>query len=50
MTNAGVLDVYFEDEVEILVRDPEPFSVATVRDVLEEQEVEFETIARADGR
>ena len=47
MQDAGALDVYFEDEIEILVADPEAFSVRKAREVLEEVEVEFTTLARA---
>ncbi|MEM7307196.1 MAG: hypothetical protein AAF682_11030 [Planctomycetota bacterium] len=46
---AGALDVYFEEEIEILVADPETFSVAAVEEVLTESEVAFSMLAPVSG-
>ena len=45
---SGALDVYFEEQVEILVEHPERFSTSTVEEVLDELKVEY-TEVRAAG-
>lgn len=37
----GALDVYFEDQIEILVGDPESFSMDDAKAVLTANELEF---------
>jgi len=44
MERTGAIDVYFEEQVEILVADPEEFSVDTASEVLTELELEFSEI------
>lgn len=36
----GAIDVYFEDQIEILLEDPDAVSLDTVEDVLKAKEVE----------
>lgn len=40
----GAIDVYFEDQVEILVANPEEFALDAVPDVFEAHELEFTEI------
>ena len=47
MKEAGALDVYFEDTIEIVVNDPDDFSIGRAKEVLAESEVEFTTLAAA---
>lgn len=49
MKETGVLDVYFEEEIQIVVTDPEEFSVVEAKRVLTESGVEFTTLAPAPG-
>jgi hypothetical protein len=49
MEKTGAIDVYFEEAIEILVEQPEIFSVADVKKVLEENEIKFSVIERAAG-
>ncbi len=44
MERTGAIDVYFEEQVEILVADTEEFSVDTASEVLTELELEFTEI------
>lgn len=44
MERTGAIDVYFEEQVEILVADPEEFSVDTASEVLTGLEIEFSEI------
>lgn len=44
INEAGALDVYFEDQIEILVGEPGTFSLENVEAVLTANEVEFEQI------
>ena len=44
MERTDAIDVYFEDQVEILVGDPEAFPVDAVREVLTGLEIEFSEI------
>ena len=44
-----MLDVYFEEKIEILVADTETFSAEKAKEILEEAEVEFTTLVRSGG-
>ena len=44
IAKSGAIDVYFEEEIEILVGDPDEFSASTVGEVLDELEIEYTTI------
>ena len=47
METTGAIDVYFEEEIEILmVDDTVEFSKAEVEKLLDEHEIEFSTIER----
>jgi hypothetical protein len=46
----GALDVYFEDTIEILMRDEEPLREKDVRAVLTESKVEFSRIEKSAAR
>ena len=41
---AGALDVYFEEEIQVLVADSDRFSLPDLEDALDELEVEYSTI------
>jgi hypothetical protein len=41
----GAIDVYFEDEIQVLVEEPELFSLSTLKETLTELEVEFTEIS-----
>ena len=43
----GAIDVYFEETIEILVDDAQPFSVAAAKEVLTENKVEFTSIEKS---
>jgi len=43
----GAIDVYFEDEIEILVADPEAFNVEALEGVLEANEIEYTRVAHS---
>lgn len=47
MKVTGVIDVYFEEEIEIAVADPGEFPVEKAKRVLTEAGVEFTTLAPA---
>ena len=44
IAKSGALDVYFEEEIEILVGDPDEFSASTVEEILGELEIEYTKI------
>jgi len=46
---SGAFDVYFEEEIEIVVTDPDGFSSVEAKRVLEEAEIEFTRLAAAGG-
>ena len=46
----GALDVYFEETIEILMRDEVPLLEEAVRAVLTESEVEFSRIEKSAAR
>ena len=43
----GAVDVYFEDQIEIAVADPDEYSVDEAKRVLTESGVEFTTVVAA---
>jgi len=47
LQKTSAIDVYFEDEIEILVPDPDDFPVEAVREVLNAREIAFSAIAPA---
>ncbi|QDU66168.1 hypothetical protein Pla86_12340 [Planctomycetes bacterium Pla86] len=47
MNETGAIDVYFEDQIEILVANPDDFSVDAVREVLTANEIEFSEVKTA---
>ena len=47
IARTGALDVYFEDQIEILVEDPDLFSVTAVEEILTEMKVEYTKIEEA---
>ena len=48
MDGTDAIDVYFEEQIEILVREAEGFPVEEADRILEELEVEFTSIDRAE--
>ena len=45
----GVIDAYFEDEIQIPVRAPGKLDAALVEEILNEREIAFTRIAKAAG-
>ena len=44
----GAIDVYFEDEIEILVREPDGFPIAAVEEILSAREIGYSRIEKKD--
>ena len=47
MENTGAIDVYFEEEIEILVGEAGEFPVSGVEEILEESEIEYSKIEKS---
>ncbi len=41
----GAIDVYFEEQIEVLVEEPDLFSMSALEETLEEMKVEYTDIA-----
>ena len=46
LERTGAIDVYFEDEIQIVVEDPNEFSIESLEGVLEANEIEYTEITR----